>query len=172
MSPGQPLPPGQPVPPTPGAPAAAAAGRRRGLLITSVVLGVVLLLCGGGGIAAFLVINNLETGSGAAEPVAAVDEFLQAVYTDRNVTAAADLVCREARDESALIEKVEEIEGYSSTYRNPQFEWNVPTVDEQDEDRAVVSVTVRMVTEDERSAEQDLSFMVVQKSGWFVCDVN
>ncbi|MFV2009540.1 MULTISPECIES: hypothetical protein [unclassified Micromonospora] len=163
---------GPPSPPPPGQTAAAAAGRRRGLLITSVVLGVVLLLCGGGGIAAFLVINNLETGSGAAEPVAAVDDFLHAVYTDRDVTAAADLVCREARDESALIEKVEEIEGYSSTYRNPQFEWNVPTVDEQDEDRAVVSVTVRMVTEDERSAEQDLSFVVVQKSGWFVCDVN
>ncbi|ROO62854.1 hypothetical protein EDC02_4850 [Micromonospora sp. Llam0] len=170
--PGQPVPPGSPVPPAPGSPAAPAAGRRRGLLITSVVLGVVLLLCGGGGIAAFLVINNLETGGGAAEPVAAVDEFLHAVYTDRDVTAAADLVCREARDESALIEKVEEIEGYSSTYRNPQFEWNVPTVDEQDEERAVVSVTVRMVTEDERSAKQDLSFVVVQKSGWFVCDVN
>ncbi|MFY1634711.1 hypothetical protein ACN27F_15770 [Solwaraspora sp. WMMB335] len=142
------------------------------MLITSLVLGVVLLLCGGGGISAFLVINNLETGTGAGEPVTAVDEFLQAIYTNRDVAAAADLVCREARDETALIEKVEEIEGYSSTYRNPEFEWNVPTVDEQDDERAVVSVTVRMVTEDERSAEQDLTFVVVRKSGWFVCDVD
>lgn len=154
------------------APAGQPSGKRRGLLITSLVLAVVLLLCGGGGIAAFLVINNLETGGGAAEPVAAVDEFLQAVYTDRDVRRAADLVCREARDETALIDKVEEIEGYSSTYRNPEFEWNAPTVDEQTEERAVVSVTVRMITEDERSAEQDLSFVVVQKTGWFVCDVN
>ncbi|MFV2021564.1 hypothetical protein [Micromonospora sp. LOL_023] len=164
-------PPGS-APPGTGAAGEAPAGKRRGLLIASLVLAVVLVLCGGGGIAAFLVINNLETGGGAAEPVAAVDEFLQAVYTDRDVTAAADLVCREARDETALIEKVEEIEGYSSTYRNPEFEWNVPAVDEQAEDRAVVTVTVQMITEDERSAEQELSFVVVRRSSWFVCDVS
>jgi len=154
-----------------GAQAAPPAKRRRGLLITSLVLAVMLLLCGGGGLAVFLVITNLDTGEGAAEPVAAVDDFLRAVYTDRNVPAAAGLVCREARDEAGLIDRIEEIEGYSTTYRNPRFQWNVPIIDEQNDERAIVSVHLTMVTEDEKSTEQDLTFVVVQKTGWFVCDI-
>jgi hypothetical protein len=135
------------------------------------VLGLVVLLCGGGGVAAFLLLRNVDTVEGAPEPVVAVERFLEAVYTEQNAGLAESTVCRDARDSQAIEDKVEEVKNYAKTYRNPTFEWETPKVSEQDEERAIVAVDLTMTTADDRRAEQQLTFTVVQETGWWVCEV-
>jgi hypothetical protein len=162
----QPAPYPQPAPSSPSAPKTS-----RALLITSLVLAVVLVLCGGGGLAAFFLLRGAPGGEGASEPVAAVDGFLRAVYTDRDANKAASLVCREARDSAKIRKKVDEVRNYSRSYDNPRFKWDVPKVDDQNADRAVVSVKLTMITGDDKTSDQQLRFTVVQKTGWWVCEV-
>ncbi|GAB3796355.1 hypothetical protein ACFOX0_28280 [Micromonospora zhanjiangensis] len=140
-------------------------------MIVSIVLGVVVLLCGGGGLAAFLFLSDGESGEGAPEPVAAVDSFLTAVYVDKDPAKAAGLVCSEARDDQKLTRKVDEVKGYATKYRSPRFRWTTPKVDDQNSERARVSVTLTMTTADEKTTDQSLTFVVVRKTGWWVCDV-
>jgi hypothetical protein len=136
-----------------------------------VVLGLVVLLCGGGGLAAFLLLRDVDTTEGAPEPVVAVERFMEAVYKEKNASQAAATVCQDARKADAIDRKVEEVKNYAKAYRNPQFDWGTPKVDEQDAEHAIVSVDLRMTTDDDRSAEQQLRFTVVQQTGWWVCEV-
>jgi hypothetical protein len=140
-------------------------------VITAIVLAAVLVLCGGGGVAAYLLLRQVETGEGAAEPVAAVVSFLDAVYVDQNAPAAAAMVCGEARDLGAIQEKVDEIRRYGQTYANTRYKWDPPKVEQQDAEKAVVSTRLSVLTGDDRSAEEQLRFTVVHKTGWWVCDV-
>jgi hypothetical protein len=141
------------------------------LLIASIVFAVVLLLCASGGVAAFFLLRGTEAGEGASEPVAAVDAFMRAVYSDQDATKAADLVCSEARDEAAIAKKVEEVERYATKYTSPRFQWSPPHIDEQTDKAARVSTVLTMTTGDEKVAEQRLTFQLVNKTGWRVCEV-
>jgi hypothetical protein len=145
--------------------------KRRGVIIASIALAVVLVLCGGGGTAAFFLLRNSESGEGAAEPVAAVEAFLTAVYTDKDAAKAASLVCAEARNEAELKKKVGEVDSYSKTYKSPRFKWTPPKVDNQNTERAIVSTKLTMTTADEKTADEQLRFTVIQKTGWWVCEV-
>ncbi|MCW3813171.1 hypothetical protein ONA91_01685 [Micromonospora sp. DR5-3] len=145
--------------------------KRRGLLITSIVLAAAILLCGGGGTAAFLTLRNADEGQGAKEPAVAVDGFLTAVYQDRDARKAATFVCSTARDDKKIAAKVAEVEKYAAQYQNPRFRWTTPKVDNRTGDRATVTTKVTMTTSDEKVADQDLRFTVVQKTGWWVCEV-
>ncbi|WP_423791053.1 hypothetical protein [Micromonospora cathayae] len=155
----------------PGQPAPAAPKRRRAPLIAAIVLVVALVLCGGGGTAAFFLLRNAETGEGAAEPAGAVQEFLTAVYTERDADRATDLVCSSARDREKIAAKVAEVRKYAETHQNARFKWSAPKVDNQTAERATVSTTVTVTTTDEKVADQELRFTVVQKTGWWVCEV-
>lgn len=145
--------------------------KKRGLLIAAIALIVIMVLCVGGGVVAFLTLRNAETGQGAKEPAIAVDEFLTAVYKDRDATAAAGRVCAASRDDDKIAAKVAEVGKYASTYQNPRFRWTTPKVDNQTGDRATVSTRLTMTTADEKVADQELRFTVVQKTGWWVCEV-
>jgi hypothetical protein len=169
--PGYPVAPGQAGPGYPPPAGAVPPKKRRGLLIASISLVVVLLLCGGGGLSAFLLLRDAEDGEGAPDPVAAVDSFLRAVYTDKDAAAAAGLVCREARDRAEIDRKVAEVEQYAQTYQSPIFRWDPPAVVEENEDHTLVSAKLIMTTGDEKISEQELRFTVVQKTGWWVCEV-
>ncbi|MEW1584243.1 hypothetical protein AB0283_02170 [Micromonospora vinacea] len=145
--------------------------KKRGLLIAAIALIVIMALCVGGGVVAFLTLRNAETGQGAKEPAVAVDEFLTAVYKDRDATKAASRVCAASRDDDKITAKVAEVEKYASTYQNPRFRWTTPKVDNQTGERATVSTRLTMTTADEKVADQELRFTVVQKTGWWVCEV-
>ncbi|MCW3841107.1 hypothetical protein ONA70_13445 [Micromonospora yasonensis] len=145
--------------------------KRRGLLIASIVLAAAVLLCGGGGTAAFLTLRNAEDGQGAKEPSVAVEGFLTAVYKDRDARKAATFVCSASRDDKKIAAKVAEVQKYATQYQNPRFRWTSPKVDNQTGDRATVTTRVTMTTSDEKVADQDLRFTVVQKTGWWVCEV-
>ncbi|RIV34514.1 Rv0361 family membrane protein [Micromonospora radicis] len=167
-------PPAQPGP-APGAPPyelpAGPPQRKRGALVASLALAVVLLLCAGGGVAAFLTLRDAESGAGATEPSVAVDEFLTAIYEERDAAKAARLVCTAARDQNKIRAKVAEIEEYVATYESPRFRWDTPKVDNETGDRATVTTTVTVTTADEKIADQDLRFTVIRKTGWWVCEV-
>lgn len=164
-------PPASGYPPYQEPPAPPAPKKRRGLLIASIVLTVAVLLCGGGGTAAFLTLRNAEEGQGAKEPAVAVDGFLTAVYKDRDVRKAATFVCSAARDDKKITAKVAEVKKYATQYQNPRFRWSSPKVDNRTGDRATVTTRLTMTTADEKVADQDLRFTVVQKKGWWVCEV-
>ena len=161
-----PSPPGYPPYQSPAGPP-----RRRGALVASIALAVVLLLCAGGGVAAFLALRNTESGEGATEPSVAVDEFLTAIYEERDAAKAAKLVCTASRDHDKIRAKVAEVEKYTSTYQNPRFRWDTPKVDNETGDRATVTTTVTVTTTDEKIADQKLRFTVIRKTGWWVCEV-
>ncbi|NES17106.1 MULTISPECIES: hypothetical protein [Micromonospora] len=166
--------PGGSPPPAPGYPpyqTPPPPKKRRGLLIASIVLAAAVLLCGGGGTAAFLTLRNAEEGQGAKEPAVAVDGFLTAVYKDRDARKAATFVCSASRDDKKIAAKVAEVKKYATQYQNPRFRWTSPKVDNRTGDRATVTTRLTMTTADEKVADQDLRFTVVQKTGWWVCEV-
>jgi hypothetical protein len=144
--------------------------KKRGPLIAAIIV-VALVLCAGGGVSAWLLLRNVETGDGAAEPVAAVEAFMKAVYTDKDASKAASLVCSEARDEADISRRVSDIKAYDSKYDHPRFDWDDPKVDDKTDKKAVVSVKLTMVTEDEKTSEQQLKFTVVKKTGWWICEI-
>ncbi|WP_413775658.1 hypothetical protein [Micromonospora sp. RTGN7] len=158
--------PGYPPYPTPAAPK-----KKRGLLIASIVVVLALLLCGGGGAAAFFTLRNVESGEGAKEPAEAVDRFLTAVYRERDAKKANSYVCAASQDDKKIAAKVAEVRQYAEQHKNPQFSWPTPKVDEQTGERATVTTKVTMTTADEKVADQDLRFTVVQKTGWRVCEI-
>ncbi len=158
--------PGQPGPPAPPA-----QSRRRGALWISLALAATLLLCGGGAVSAYLLLRDADN-PGSPDPTTAVDRFLTAVYTQQDADAADDLVCREARDQTKIADRVQEITTYSAGYPDPVYRWEDPAVSSAEEDRALVSVHLTLSTGDEKSAQQDLQFTVIRKTGWLVCEVS
>ena len=132
---------------------------------------VTLLLCGGGATSAFFLLRDADSGRGAPDPATAVNRFMTAVYTQQDESAAADLVCREARDQKRLGDRIAQIKSFAAAYEGPSFRWDDPAVSGQTDDRAMVAVQLTMSTDDEKQSEQQLSFTVVHKTGWLVCDI-
>jgi hypothetical protein len=153
------------VPPSP-----APAGRR-GALWISLALAATLLLCGGGAVSAYYLLRDADN-PGSPDPATAVNRFLDAIYTRQDAAAADDLVCREARDKTKLADRVREIKAYASGYQDPVYRWDEPSVAGSGEDRALVSVQLTMSTADEKTAQQQLEFTVIHKTGWLVCEVS
>jgi hypothetical protein len=162
---------GPPTPPWQVPPAPPEDDRRRktGLWV-SVALTTTLLLCGGGAFSAYLLLKEADSG-GAPDPATAVNEFLTAVYMRQDAAAAGDLVCRESRDKDKLAARVNQIKGYANLYEGPSFNWGEPAVSGQSEERATVSVQLTMSTDDEKTAQQKLTFTTVHKTGWLVCEI-
>ncbi len=144
--------------------------RRRSGLWLSVALTTTLMLCGGGAFSAYLLLRDAGSG-GAPDPATAVNEFLTAAYTRQDPKAAGELVCREAHDEEKLAARVDRIRDYANEYDAPTFRWDDPSVGDQSDDRATVSVRMTMSTDDEKTAQQQLTITTVRKTGWLVCDV-
>jgi hypothetical protein len=167
-------PPGEPIwsaaGQPPEAPAAAAPPSRRSRLWISLALAATLLLCGGGALSAYFLLRDADN-PGSPDPATAVNRFLDAVYTRQDPAAADELVCREARDEAKLAGRVDEIRAYSDGYQQPVYRWDDPAVSSSGEDRALVSVQLTLTTADEKTAQQDLEFTVIRKTGWLVCEV-
>lgn len=144
--------------------------RNTALIITAVVLGVTLLLCAAGGVGAFLLLQNSE-GKGAASAKAAADDFLTAVYKDGDAETAEALVCREARDTKAIKEKINEVQAQKDKLKVPRITWETPKIENETPETAETVVTVRLTTSDEKVSAQTLRLSLVQRDGWFVCEI-
>jgi hypothetical protein len=161
-----------PGPPWQVQPAAAPTRSRRGGLWVSLALTVILLFCGGGAVSAYFLISNADTGKGAPDPATAVNRFLTAVYTQQDPDVAEQLVCRQARDKQKLADRVNQIKNYANAYDGPTFRWSDPAVSDQTQERAMVSTQLTLSTDDEKQAQQALTFTTIHKTGWLVCDVS
>ncbi|WP_067509211.1 hypothetical protein [Actinoplanes sp. TFC3] len=144
--------------------------RRPGRWIALAAVLTVLLL-GGGAATAFLLLHDADSGRGSPDPATAVDRFMTAIYTEQNAGAASGQVCHEARDENKLQERVEQIKGYATEYPAPLFRWSDPAISASTGKQATVDVQLTMTTDDEKSAQQQLTFTVIRKTGWLVCDI-
>lgn len=144
--------------------------RRAGLWV-AMALVVTLLLCGGGATSAYLLLRNADSGRGAPDPATAVNRFMTAVYTQQDASAAGELVCRQSLQKQKLSARVDQIKNQAAEYDGPAFRWNDPSVTGQTDQRATVSVQLTMSTDDEKQARQELTFTVVHKTGWLVCDI-
>jgi outer membrane phospholipase A len=134
------------------------------------VLGTVVLLCGGGGTAAYFLLNNIAD-KGQGTPTAAVDGFLNAVFTKKDSTEAEKYVCSAARKKADLTKKIDELKAYEQNYKSPRYTWGTPVVESQNQSSAKVTVAVKFITVDERVAEQKLRITATNDKGWWVCDV-
>ena len=161
------MPPGYP---TGTLPPATPPKKKRGLLITMIVLAVALVLCGGGGATAWYLLQGAD-GKGQANPVDAVNLFLTAVYKEKNVEAANKYVCSTARNKQDLANRIKEIRDYDDKYKSPQYNWPTPTVDDQKQETAQVSVPIKVTTSDDRVAEIKLKIITVNDNGWWVCEI-
>jgi hypothetical protein len=144
--------------------------RRAGLWV-ALALVVTLLLCGGGATSAYLLLRNADSGKGAPDPATAVNRFMTAVYTQQDASAAGELVCRQSLQQQKLSARVDQIKNYAAEYDGPAFRWDDPSVTGQTDQHATVSVQLTMSTDDEKQAQQQLTFTVVHKTGWLVCDI-
>jgi flagellar basal body-associated protein FliL len=152
-------------------PLAPPAEKRRGGLWVSLALTLILLLCGGGAVSAYFLVSNADTGKGAPDPATAVNRFMTAIYTQQDADVADELICRQARDKTKLAARVNEIKNYANQYAGPTFRWTEPQVNGQTDERAVVTVQLTLSTDDEKQAQQTLTFTTIHKTGWLVCDV-
>ena len=143
-------------------------GSRVGLLAT-LALAAVLLLCAGGGVGAYLLVMN-DQPQGSATPKAAVDGFLRAVFTEHDVNSAASFVCARARDERDLTKLIDTVLEQERKYPSPRTTWQTDPV-QTDDHRATAKVTLTLATGDERVAERDITMLLVDQRGWWVCDV-
>jgi hypothetical protein len=156
--------------PWPMLPSAPPRRRRNGLWV-SLALTATLLLCGGGAVSAYFLLRDADN-PGSPDPATAVNRFLTAVYTQQDANSADQFVCRESRDKTKLAQRVDQIRTYASGYTDPVFRWGDPAVSGQTSDHATVAVQLTMSTTDEKTAQQDLRFTVIHKTGWLVCEVS
>lgn len=152
------------------APQAPPKRKKRTFMIISFVIVGLLVLCGGVATTAILVTNR-QSGTGQDSPVTAVNDFLTAIYVDKDATKAAQYVCADSQKSGTLTGKVKELKLADTKYRSPHYDWTAPAVDKQTKSAATVSVTIIMVTLDERTATEKLTFTTVQSHGWWVCEV-
>jgi hypothetical protein len=152
------LPPGPPAP-----------RKRRTGLVVGIVLVIVLLLCAGGGVTAYVLVQNSQP-TGAADPKAAVDGFLTAVFASHNAQEAADFVCPDARDDEQLEALVNQVTSFESQFDSPQTKWVTPPV-QVDGKTGSATVKLELTTANEQVAEKQIRLLLVDRRGWWVCDV-
>ncbi|MFI5932431.1 hypothetical protein [Actinoplanes sp. NPDC051494] len=145
--------------------------RRNGRWVVFALV-MTLLLFAGGTASAYLLLRDSDNGKGAPDPATAVERFMSAVYTQQSATSAAEFVCKESRDTDRLQSRVDQVKGYADEYTDPSFDWTEPSVTGQTTEKAMVAVQLTMTTGDEKSARQELTFTVIRKTSWLVCDVN
>jgi hypothetical protein len=129
----------------------------------------VVLLCGGGGTGAFVLLQRLQ-GTGQSTPTAAVEGFLSATTRDLDADRAARYVCPDARKKSDLTRKITELRGYQEKYKG-SFEWSRPQIEKSGPDRATLTAVLKFSNTDEQAAQQKLTFLTVNDSGWWVCEI-
>jgi hypothetical protein len=144
--------------------------RKRPFWVVAALI-LTLLIFGGGTVSAYLLLRDAESGKGAPDPATAVNRFMTAVYTQQDPATAEQAVCREARDPAKIKARIDQIKGYANEYDTPSFRWTDPAVVDRLDEKAVVGVRLTLITNDEKTAYQQLTFTVVRKSGWLVCDV-
>jgi hypothetical protein len=141
--------------------------RRRPLRIVAIVIAL-LVVIGGGGVAAYQLIVGRSTGPAA--PADAVEGFLGAVFTLKSAKEAATFVCPRARNTAELDQVVFDVKTFEKDYPSPRTTWTYPQIRTEGRE-ASVSVTLTLTTANEQVAQKQITLLLVNDRGWYVCDV-
>jgi type II secretory pathway pseudopilin PulG len=139
--------------------------RRPGFTFIAVLVALV-----GVGVVATSVVAGLPSSSGANSPAQAVDGFLTAIYETHDPRAAGHFVCERARDHTELDRIVLRVTQQAEEYPGSRTTWTYPPI-HQEGRTAAAEVTLTMTTPNEQVASRELTFLLVDDGGWWVCDV-
>jgi len=161
-----------PDPPAPGTPWPLVAGlaprppRRR---VGFVAIGVLVLVLGGGAVATYLV-GRPFGDRGAATPEQAVEGFLTGIFRNHDAREAGRYVCDQAHDGAELDEIVRAVERQEDEYTAARTTWTYPAI-RPDGGQAAAPVTLTMTTANEQVASREVTLLLLDDRGWWVCDV-
>ena len=142
--------------------------RRRPSLVLGLVIALVVVLAGGA-TAAFLLIGPASS-RGSASPAAAVDGFLDGIYGKHSSKDAARFVCARARNDQELDQIVFAVKTYEQEFTSARTTWTYPDIHPA-AGQATAEVTLTMTTANEQVAEKQITLLLVDDRGWWVCDV-
>lgn len=143
--------------------------RRRVALAVGIALAVLVLL-GGAGTAAYFLVGPAKA-RGAAQPSAAVEGFLGAVYTTHSAKDAAAFVCPRARNNAELDQIVFTVKTFEKDYASPRTTWTYPQIQPVGR-QASAAVTLTLTTAHEQVSQKTITLLLVNERGWWVCDVD
>jgi type II secretory pathway pseudopilin PulG len=130
----------------------------------------VLVALVGVGVVTTSVIAGLPSSSGANTPEQAVDGFLAAIYETQDARAAGRFVCERARDDAELDRIVLRVSQQAEEYPGSRTTWAYPPIRREGR-TAAAEVTLTLTTANEQVASRELTFLLVDDGGWWVCDV-
>ena len=142
--------------------------RRRPSLLLGLIIALVVVLAGGA-TAAFLLVGPASS-RGSATPANAVEGFLDAIYGKHSAKDAARFVCARARNDAELDQIVFGVKTLEHEFTAPQTTWVYPEIHPTGQ-QATANVTLTMRTANEQVAEKQLTLLLVDDRGWWVCDV-
>jgi hypothetical protein len=154
---------------TPHQATAAPPRRPRVGLLAGLLLGLLIVVCLAGGTGAYLLVQHAQP-VGSTQPQAAVDGFLGAVFTDHDPDKAGEFVCARARDPQELQRLVDKVNEVEAQYRSPRTTWQIGPVRTGDHE-AAATVRLTLTTGDDQVAEHEITLLLVDQRGWWVCDV-
>jgi hypothetical protein len=139
--------------------------RRPGFALIAMLVALV-----GVGVVTTSVVAGLPSSSGANTPEQAVDGFLAAIYDNHDPRAAGRYVCERARDDAELDRIVLRVSQQAEDYPGARTTWAYPPIRREGR-TAAAEVTLTMTTANEQVASRELTFLLVDDGGWWVCDV-
>jgi hypothetical protein len=148
----------------------APAPTRRGPGVAVAIVLTVLLVLGGAGTAAYFLIGGTKD-RGASQPSAAVEGFLNAIYTNHSAREAGTFVCPRARNANELDQVVFNVKTYEKDYASPRTTWTYPTIVPVGA-QASAAVTLTVTTANDQVAAKQITLLLVNDRGWWVCDVD
>jgi hypothetical protein len=142
--------------------------RQRRRMLGIVLAAFVVLLLGGGLVGAWLFIGPGVRGT--ATPEAAVHGFLAGIYEAHDARAAARHVCERARDDDELDQIVFQVKQHEQAYTAARTTWSFPPIHPNGR-QATAEVTLTMTTANEQVSSREITLLLVNDRGWWVCDV-
>jgi hypothetical protein len=142
--------------------------RRRPSLVLGLVIALVLVIAGGA-TAAFVLIGPASS-RGSASPQQAVDGFLDGIYAKHSAKDAGRFVCERARNDQELDQIVFGVKTFEQEFLSARTTWSYPEIRPAAR-QATASVTLTMTTANEQVAEKQITLLLVDDRGWWVCDV-
>jgi hypothetical protein len=142
--------------------------RRRPWLVIGSIIALIVVLAGGA-TAAFVLIGPASS-RGSGTPAEAVDGFLDGIYAKHSAKDAGRFVCERARNDQELDQIVFGVKTFEQEYTSARTTWSYPDIRPAG-GQAEARVTLRMTTANEQVATKEITLLLVDDRGWWVCDV-
>ena len=107
---------------------------------------------------------------GTAEPAAAVEGFLTAVFTRKDARDAAEFVCPRTRDLAELERLIDQVKEFERQFNAPRTTWDYPQP-QPNRGRADATVRLTLTTANFQVAKKEIRVLLVDDRGWWVCDI-